>query len=164
MSQTRQKKKEGLGGFLLMWNRAFKANKQILMKTPWNVLGVTMTLSNEMSFVVFAVFRQPTTLNVFFVHSSAILETYDGKEVLVMGDFNLNWLDRARGKRLTRRLTKPSQTLLDLIFTNKADRITRTYNLITGLSVYNLTLAASKLTKTQYRNQNKMEKNHLFHS
>lgn len=46
------------------------------------------------------------------------------------------------------RLTKSSRTLLDLIFTNKAKRITKTYNIITGLSDHNLTLAARKLTKT----------------
>lgn len=91
-----------------------------------------------------------------------------------MGDFNLNWLDKTRRKRLKdisnkyqmtqmvdkpTRLTKSSQTLLDLIFTNKADRITKIYNLMTGLSDHNLTLAARKLTKTRYRYQNNMEKN-----
>ena len=54
------------------------------------------------------------------------------------------------------RITKSSQTLIDLIFTNKADRIKKTYNLITGLSDHNLTLASRKLTKARYRNQNSM--------
>lgn len=55
------------------------------------------------------------------------------------------------------RLKKSSQTLLDLILTNKANRITKTSNLITGLSDYNLTLAARKLTKMRYRYQNEIQ-------
>lgn len=58
------------------------------------------------------------------------------------------------------RLTRASKTLLDLIFTNKPDRITKTYNLITGLSDHNLTLAARKLTKSYFRNQH-ITKNNL---
>ena len=57
------------------------------------------------------------------------------------------------------RLTKSFQTLLDLIFTNKPDRITKTYNLITGLSYHNLTLAARKLTKSRFQNQHTTKNN-----
>ena len=42
------------------------------------------------------------------------------------------------------RITKTSQTLIDLVFTNKADRIGKVYNLITGLTDHNLTLIARK--------------------
>ena len=92
-----------------------------------------------------------------------------------MGDFNLNWLDKVRRKKLNdinktfqmtqminkpTRITKSSQTLLDWIFfTNKADRITKTYSLITGLLDHKLTLSARKLPKTRYRNKNQMGKN-----
>ena len=54
------------------------------------------------------------------------------------------------------RITKSSQTLIDFIFTNKPDRIKKTYDLITGLSDHNPTLALRKLTKACYRNQNSM--------
>lgn len=57
------------------------------------------------------------------------------------------------------RLTKNSQTLIDLIFTNKPDRVTKTYNLITGLSDHNLTLVARKINKSRYRD--KQQKNKL---
>ena len=55
------------------------------------------------------------------------------------------------------RLTKSSQTLLDLIFTNKPVRLTKTYNLITGMSDHNLTLVGRKLSKMRHRNQDKIE-------
>lgn len=57
------------------------------------------------------------------------------------------------------RITKTSQTLIDLVFTNKADRISKVYNLITGLSDHNLTLVARKLSKARYRNINKVDIN-----
>lgn len=50
-------------------------------------------------------------------------------------------------------ITKSSQTLLDLIFTNKPERVTKTYNLITGMSDHNLTLLARKLTKARYKSE-----------
>ena len=91
-------------------------------------VGVTITLSPEMSFVVFAVYRPPTATNDFFSCLSATLKQYEGKEVILMGDFNLNWLDKSRRKKLKdvaktfnmvqkinkpTRITKSSQTLLD---------------------------------------------------
>ena len=45
------------------------------------------------------------------------------------------------------RITKQTKTLIDMAFTNKPDRITRTYNLITGLSDHNMTLTVRKFTK-----------------
>lgn len=84
-----------------------------------------------------------------------------------MGDFNLNWIDKTRRKKqknmankfhLTQmienptRITRSSKTLLDLIFSNKRERISKTYNLITGLSDHNLTLVARQLSKKRLRN------------
>jgi len=87
-----------------------------------------------------------------------------------MGDFNINWLDK-KGKKIKRllkfnftqiikkatRITQTSKMLIDLVFTNKADRIGKVYNLITGLSDHNLTLVARKLSKRHYRNLNKVD-------
>ena len=40
--------------------------------------------------------------------------------------------------------------MIDLLFTNKADRIVQTYNLLTGLSDHNLVLFTRKLTKKRF--------------
>ena len=40
--------------------------------------------------------------------------------------------------------------MIDLLFTNKADRIVKTYNFLTGLSDHNLVLFARKLTKKRF--------------
>ena len=48
------------------------------------------------------------------------------------------------------RITKTSKTMIDVLFTNKADRIVKTYNYLTGLSDHNLVLFARKLTKKRF--------------
>ncbi len=45
------------------------------------------------------------------------------------------------------RITRTSKTMIDLIITNRSERVTRTYNLLTGLSDHNMTLIVRKLTK-----------------
>lgn len=72
-----------------------------------------------------------------------------------LGYFNLNWFDRMRRRdvkdmadtfQLTLGVENPTRpttslkTFLDFISTNKVDRISKTYNLITGISDRNLTL------------------------
>ncbi len=56
-------------------------------------------------------------------------------------------------------IKRNTQTLIDYIFTNKPERIIKTYNLVTGLYDHNMILIARKLTKKRLirfinRNQN----------
>ncbi len=56
------------------------------------------------------------------------------------------------------RITLTSKTMIDLIVTNRPERVTRTYNLLTGLSDHNMTLIVRKLTKRRlpiFSNQHK---------
>lgn len=87
-----------------------------------------------------------------------------GKEVTVLGDFNVNWIDKNSRKRLKEislynfeqlikgptRLTKTSKTQIDLVFSNKSDRIIKSFNFITGRSHHNLVLIARKLNKNRF--------------
>ncbi len=114
------------------------------------------------------VYRPPSANYIFFKQLTEILkECNHNKEIILMGDFNLNWEDKLKRKKLKTiadkyllnqlikgptRITKSSKTQLDLIFTNKPERITKSYNLITGLSDHNLTLVAQKLTKNRFKN------------
>lgn len=94
-----------------------------------------------------------------------------------MGDFNLNWQDNIKRKKLKivadkfnlnqlikgpTRIAKSSKTQLDLIFANKPERIIKSYNLVTGLSDHNLTLVARKLTKNRFKN-NIVTSTNVFH-
>ena len=58
-------------------------------------------------------------------------------------NFNQQLIDRPA------RTTKKSKTLIDLVFMNRMERITKTLNLITDRSDHNLMLAVRKLTKKQ---------------
>lgn len=126
-----------------------------------------------MSFIVLCVYRPPNAASDFYTGLTKILKTYERKEILLMGDLNINWLDKGKRKHLKdivnsiqmtqlikkpTRITKTSQTLIDLIFTNKPDRIVKTYNLITGLSDHNFVLIARKLNKSRYINKEQSNK------
>ena len=45
------------------------------------------------------------------------------------------------------RITNTSKTTIDLIFTNKPDRITKTFNLLSGLSDHNFILCSRKISR-----------------
>lgn len=82
-----------------------------------------------------------------------------------MGDFNVNWEDRSARKNLKQisdnfdltqvvkgptRISYNTGTQIDLIFSNKPERITKSFNMITGLSDHNLVLVARKLTSKRF--------------
>jgi len=82
-----------------------------------------------------------------------------------MGDFNVNWEDRVARKNLKQicdhfnltqvvkgptRITHNTETQIDLIFCNKPERITKSFNMITGLSDHNLVLVTRKLTSSRF--------------
>jgi endonuclease/exonuclease/phosphatase (EEP) superfamily protein YafD len=87
-------------------------------------------------------------------------------ESIFLGDFNINWLEKSHRIKLKRllqkhslqqmvkgptRVTRTSKTMIDLIVTNRPERITRVYNLLTGLSDHNMILVARKLTKQRFQ-------------
>ena len=82
-----------------------------------------------------------------------------------MGDFNVNWEVKSSRKSLKQitdsfdltqlvngptRITKTTSTKIDLIFSNRPNRIDKSFNMLTGLSDHNLTLIARKLTKKRF--------------
>ena len=165
----RQDRKKGKGGGVMIYvKEGIQCNKMDLPCEDLECVGISIILSPEMSYNVIVLYRPPNAKDVFFNNLSGVLKKCDGKEVVLMGDFNLNWLDKTRRKKLKdittkfqltqmiekpTRITKSSKTILDLIFTNRVDRIIKTYNLITGLSDHNLTLASRQLSKMRYKYQ-----------
>lgn len=159
------------GGVMIYVKDSFQSSKIEAVGDALECVGVQIRLSPEMKFSIIVLYRPPTSLkanDVFFDNLINILKKCDTKETLLMGDFNINWLnknDRKKLKEITQklnftqmmdkatRITKTSQKLIDLVFANKADRITKVYNLLTGLSDYNLTLVARKLSKERSRNE-----------
>lgn len=83
-----------------------------------------------------------------------------------MGDFNSNWEDKSSRKNLKQiadnfdliqlisgptRITSSNRTQIDSIFSNRPERILKTFNMVTGLSDHNLSLVARKLTNKRFR-------------
>lgn len=136
--------------------------------TTLEYIALKVVLSQQMSLIIIGFYRSPTANNTFYEQFTGILkECNHNKEIILMGDFNLNWEDKTKRKKVKAitdkyhleqlkkcptRITKCSSTQLDLFFSNKCERITTSYNLITGLSNHNLTLVARKLTKKRFQN------------
>lgn len=53
---------------------------------------------------IIVLYRPPNDKDVFFDKLTEVLKACNNKEVLLMGDFNLNWPDKTRSKKLSRSL------------------------------------------------------------
>lgn len=129
-------------------------------------IGLNITLSPQMSFTLLGLYRPSDSKAIFFDQLNTILrECNFDKEVLLMGDFNINWEDKRGRKALKQlttkldfvqmikgptRITPKSKTQIDLVFSNKPERITKSFNFVTGLSDHNLTLVSRKLSKNRF--------------
>lgn len=159
---------EGRGGGLLLYIKDHISCKEIQcsVEKELEYICLNVTLSSQMSVFLIGVYRPPSAKTVFFDKLKAILQKYSsGKEIIIMGDFNVNWEDKLSNKALKHildqcdltqllkgptRITSYSRTQIDLVFSNKPERLTKSFNMVTGLSDHNLTLIARKLTKNQF--------------
>lgn len=113
-----------------------------------------------MSFTVICVYRPPSAKEVFYDHLQTVLNHCNSnKEIILLGDFNINWDIKPDKKKIKQfmdkfnmtqiikgpRITNTSKTTIDLIFTNQPDRISKTFNLLSGLSDHNFILCTRKI-------------------
>jgi len=137
-----------------------------------------VTLSSRMIFNILVVYNPPSScLQTFYQNLEKILKSFKpNREMLIYGDTNVNWLNKSSRKQLKEltskydfhqfvkgptRLTKTSQTAIDLAFSNKPDRVLKTYNLVCGLSDHNMILISRKLSRNrlnEYKNEQKVTK------
>lgn len=126
-------------------------------------IGLNVILSPTMSFIVICMYLPQLVKNEVYDQLEIILKNCNPKkEIILMGDLNINWNNKSeRGKLkqimdkhyLTQiingptRVTKKFQTMIDLIFTNKPDRIVKTFNLLAGLSDHNFILCSRKINR-----------------
>ena len=119
-----------------------------------------------MSLTLIVLYRPPSANIDFYDKFKEMLKQCDfKKEVIVMGDFNIHWDDNCTRKKLQQimdgfnlvqmvkgptRITNTCSTLIDLIFTNYPERITKSYNMLTGLSDHNMVLITRKLTRKRF--------------
>lgn len=121
-------------------------------------------------------YNPPSFKDVFYELSKLMKLVAHKSEVIVLGDFNIDWFNSGKRKKLktlmtkfdftqiikgATRISKSSRAQIDLIFSNKNDRILKSYNFLTGLSDHNMILVARKLSKKRLLNINKTQSNIL---
>lgn len=73
--------------------------------------GLSITLSPQMSFTLVGLYRPPTVKNHFFEQLNSSLKEYNfNKEVILMGDFNMNLEDKCSRHALNQITNKLSLT------------------------------------------------------
>ena len=161
----RRDRPEGKGGGIMFYVKDNISCSQIQWRcvNELECIGLNIILSPQMSFTLVGLYRPPSSKVTLFDQLSSILKECNlDKEVILMGDFNINWEDKCNRRALKQivntfdltqlikgptRITQTSKTQIDLIFSNKPERIIKSFNMITGLSDHNLTLVARKLSK-----------------
>ena len=158
------------GGVLLYVKSSIKCRQLLLPNVDVSIewVGVIITLSSEMSFTVICIYRSPKSKVDFYDHLKVLLKDCNTtNELIVLGDFNANWDEKKARKNLKQitdhhnltqlierptRITSLTQTQIDLIFSNKPERMTKTHNLLTGLSDHNAIFFTLKLSKRRFTN------------
>lgn len=130
-------------------------------------IALTIHLSPQMSFIVVGIYRPPNSDASFYTSFKEILRYLNslGKEIIVLGEFNVNWSNKTKRKKLKEltgvfnftqlingptRITKTSKTQIDLVFSNKPERILKSFNFITGVADHNLIMVARKLSEKSF--------------
>ena len=158
----RNDRKYGKGGGVMCYLKdTIRCNVIKDMARELECLGLNIVLSPEMSLTLIVLYRPPSSNVSFYEQFREMLRQCDfNREVIVIGDMNVNWEDKSARKQLKQvtdsfnltqvisgatRITNSSSTQIDLIFSNKPERIIKSYNFITGLSDHNLILMTRKV-------------------
>ena len=152
--------KVGYGGVLIYIRESFKCAQ--LSLDDLECLGINVILSHNMNFNIVVLYNPPGHDINLYNELKGLLSACDHfNETIFLGDYNVNWADKKAKTKLkaamekfkykqlidkATRITRKTETLIDLIFTNRPERVIKTYNLITGLSDHNMTLVVRKLS------------------
>ncbi len=98
-------------------------------------IGLNIILSPQMSFTLIVIYRPPSSNTSFYEKFEKLLKECNfNKEVIIMGDFNINWGEKSSRKNLKQitdkfdlmqlinwptRITNSTSTQIDLIFSNR---------------------------------------------
>lgn len=138
----RKDREKGRGGGVLLYVKSTIKCKLIKWPrgTDIECVGVKISLSAEMSLTLICMYRKPSA------KLKALLNNCDfNKEVIIMGDFNINWNDKSGRRNLKNitdycnltqlieqptRITRRSETRIDLLFTNRTETVTKPHNIV----------------------------------
>ena len=130
------------GGVVIYVKCCFSANVVNTVTTPkcFELLTLKVDLGPNDSLYVVGFYRPPSAHNSSIDKLVDILSKYSNIEIIVMGDFNIDWLSNSSdylkeisgNLNLSQLVTEPTRpnlkdssrsTLIDLIFSNKSDKI-----------------------------------------
>lgn len=145
---------------------SFRCEEIALENNDLECIGLKIILSPQMYFSLIVIYRPPDEKVDFYEKFRSMLSSCNfDKEVIIMGDFNVNWEDRTDRKNLKQisdnfdltqvvkgptKITQSTRTQIDLIFSNKPERVTKSFKMITGISDHNLVLVTRKLTRKRF--------------
>ena len=151
------------GGVAIYLNDRYRCELLPLSDINMEYLGLKI-LFNNLSFNIIVTYIPPKEIDNQLPQLKQIIKLCGDKETIILGDLNTNWLNKSSRAKLKlvcdkggysqlikspTRVTASSSTLIDLILSNRTERIQKTYNLITGLSDHNLTLLCRKQRKAK---------------
>ncbi|KAL7865358.1 hypothetical protein SRHO_G00106050 [Serrasalmus rhombeus] len=131
------------GGVVIYTNVNLQANVlcAVSKEKCYEFLALQVSLGKNNSFVLIGIYRPPSAPHSAVEELADLLSKFSASELLVLGDFNLKWLSNASDHlkeicgnlNLTQLINEPTRpnlkeptksTLIDLILSNKADKIT----------------------------------------
>ena len=157
----------GIRGGVALYIRDKYPSIQIVlpMQLPSETLAVKLHLSPEHKIGLVVTYKPPLDNSTEYINSlKSCLESMDMNEYIIMGDMNMNWLDKtvsrpikemALHQGLEQLIVEPTRvcatcsTILDLIFTNKADKYQAHGVLKLAISDHYLTYAIRKISKVK---------------
>ena len=112
----------------------------VSVRSCFEFIALELSLSSNDCFVVIGVYRPPSAVNSTLTKLAHLISPYVNREVIVMGDFNIDWLSGASepfkeicsNLNLTQIITEPTRpnlknpvksTLIDLILSNQINKI-----------------------------------------
>lgn len=84
------------GGVMIYVKNSIHCNEITLSNSvDLECIGLNFILSPQMSFVLIVIYRPPSSNSSFYENLKQLLKQCDfNKEVIIMGDFNINWDDK----------------------------------------------------------------------
>lgn len=151
-----------IGGGVLIYIRYTFKWAEIKLHMSLECVAINVMLSTKMKFNIVTLCNPPSNgasdLDELLKQLNCSCES--------ILQHTVNWLNKGSRQKLKTiyskhnfqqtiteptRLTKVSKALIDLIFMNRTERVTKTYNLITGLSDHSMVVIVRKLTKKPLR-------------
>lgn len=97
----RKDRQTGRGGGLLLYIKECLRSTRYELAVNFECMAVSVSLSENMSFIIICLYRPPSSNNCFYDEFKALVSHFEktGKEFMIVGDFNINWSSKSDRKK-----------------------------------------------------------------